>query len=95
MADHRNRPYPAYLIELAQELSESLSDCRFGPPVERVYRPLEYAWQAHREYLRRFGGGERRVLIPIGERDADRAEDGDRESPCEEMVPVVHWSSRW
>ena len=51
------------LIELAEELSAQLAGCRFGPPVDRVYRPLEYAWEAHREYLRRFGDGERRVLM--------------------------------
>jgi len=54
---------PASLIELAEELSAQLAGCRFGPPVDRVYRPLEYAWEAHREYLRRFGNGQRRVLM--------------------------------
>ena len=51
------------LTGLAGELSRRLEGCRFGPPVERVYRPLEYAREPHFEYLRRFGGGPRRVLL--------------------------------
>lgn len=51
------------LIGLAEELTRRLAGCQFGPPVDRVYRPLEYAWAPHREYLRRFGGGGRRVLM--------------------------------
>ena len=51
------------LTGLAGELSRRLEGCRFGPPVERVYRPLEYAREPHYEYLRRFGRGPRRVLL--------------------------------
>ena len=35
----------------------------FGPPVSHVYNPLEYACDAHEEYLRRFGGGAGRVVL--------------------------------
>jgi len=51
------------LVGLARELAGRLAGCRFGPPVHRVYRPLDYAWAPHREYLERFGWGRRRVLF--------------------------------
>ena len=35
----------------------------FNSPVEFVYRPLEYAWDAHRIYLERFAAGPKRVLF--------------------------------
>lgn len=51
------------LIEPALELSEKLEGLDFNPPVEFVYRPLEYAWDAHRIYLERFAAGPKRVLF--------------------------------
>ena len=51
------------LIGLARGLAEALAGCRFGPPADRVYRPLDYAWAPHREYLERFGAGRHRVLF--------------------------------
>lgn len=51
------------LVGLARELARRVGRCRFGPPVARVYRPLDYAWAPHREYLERFGRGRRRVLF--------------------------------
>src|SRR5690606_17930816 len=35
----------------------------FGPPVTHVYDPLAYAWEPHRRYLERFGGGRGRVVL--------------------------------
>ena len=43
------------LPRITKALSRALAPQRFGPPVTHVYNPLEYAWPAHREYLRRFG----------------------------------------
>ena len=51
------------LIEPALELSKKLEGLDFNPPVEFVYRPLEYAWDAHRIYLERFAAGPKRVLF--------------------------------
>lgn len=51
------------LIEPALKLSGNLVDLPFRPPVEFVYRPLEYAWAAHEQYLRRFAAGTKRVLF--------------------------------
>ncbi len=51
------------LIEPTQRLTEALSGLEFGDPVACVYRPLEYAWEPHAEYLARFGKGRKRVVF--------------------------------
>jgi single-strand selective monofunctional uracil DNA glycosylase len=51
------------LIAAAQELSKKVGRLKFAPPVAHVYNPLAYAWKAHEEYLRRFGGGRKRVVF--------------------------------
>jgi single-strand selective monofunctional uracil DNA glycosylase len=56
MADRR-------LIEAARELAAEADRLRFGPPVTHVYNPLEYARAPHEAYLRKFGGGRKRVVF--------------------------------
>lgn len=51
------------LIEAARELSNAVGRLRFKPPVAYVYNPLDYAWAAHELFLRKFGGGRKRVLF--------------------------------
>lgn len=51
------------LDRIAAELTKELSRLRFDPPVEWVYNPLEYAWEPHREYLRRFGRRPKDVVL--------------------------------
>src|SRR5688572_26982324 len=51
------------LITAALELSAQVSHLKFRAPVTHVYNPLEYAWSAHEEYLRRFGNGKKRVVF--------------------------------
>lgn len=51
------------LIDSAQRLASSLRKLKFSPPVACVYRPLDYAWEAHRLYLERFGGRPKRVIF--------------------------------
>jgi single-strand selective monofunctional uracil DNA glycosylase len=48
---------------IADELRTAVAKLSFGPPVSHVYNPLDYAWDAHAEYLRRYGGGRREVLL--------------------------------
>jgi len=36
---------------------------RFSAPVAHVYDPLDYAWAGHEAYLRRYGGGGKRVVF--------------------------------
>jgi len=51
------------LIAAAQELSVRVERLKFASPVAHVYNPLAYAWEAHAEYLRRFGAGRKRVVF--------------------------------
>ena len=51
------------LIVAARELAVRVERLRFGPPVTHIYNPLTYAWPAHAEYLRRFGGSRKRVVF--------------------------------
>jgi len=54
---------PTDLEIIAAELREKVSRLEFGPPVSHVYNPLDYAWEMHAEYLRRFGGDAKEVLL--------------------------------
>ncbi len=51
------------LIAAARELSAAVGRLKFKPPVTHIYNPLDYAWGPHEIYLRRFGGGSKRVLF--------------------------------
>jgi single-strand selective monofunctional uracil DNA glycosylase len=51
------------LIGAARELSTQVDRLKFKPPVEHVYNPLDYAWVAHEEYLRRFGNSRKRIVF--------------------------------
>jgi single-strand selective monofunctional uracil DNA glycosylase len=51
------------LIAAARELSAQVARLRFAAPVAHVYNPLAYAWNAHEEYLRRFGRGPKRIVF--------------------------------
>jgi single-strand selective monofunctional uracil DNA glycosylase len=51
------------LIQSAARLRDEVGRLRFAPPVVYVYHPLDYAWPAHEEYLRRYADGPRRVLF--------------------------------
>ena len=46
----------------ARTLSRAVDGLEFGAPVTHVYNPLEYAWRAHAEYLRRFADSRKKVL---------------------------------
>ena len=47
-------PRPQSALTIAATLARAVDRCQFGPPVHQVYNPLDYAWQAHRQYLERF-----------------------------------------
>ena len=53
----------APLVAAASELRDAVNQLRFSPPVECVYNPLDYAWAAHEQYLRLYGGGIKRILF--------------------------------
>ncbi len=51
------------LVDIARELAEETVRLRFAPPVTHVYNPLAYAWEAHAQYLERFGNAPKEVLF--------------------------------
>lgn len=59
---HKSSPTQK-LIAAARELSAQVDQLKFPPPVTHVYNPLDYAWTAHEEYLRRFGNTRKRVIF--------------------------------
>lgn len=50
-------------VETSRALARAVAPLRFGPPVAFVYNPLEYAWEAHKQYLERYGMGPREALL--------------------------------
>jgi single-strand selective monofunctional uracil DNA glycosylase len=51
------------LVKISWDLSVEVSRLRFGPPVEYVYNPLEYARIPHEAYLERYGSSPKSVLL--------------------------------
>ena len=51
------------LVEIARKLAEDVDSLRFTPPVTHVYNPLDYAWEAHAQYLERYGKAPKEVLF--------------------------------
>lgn len=53
----------AALIRATDQLADEVDALRFAEPVTHVYNPLRYAAVPHREYLRRYAGGRKRVVL--------------------------------
>lgn len=51
------------LSSAIHQLNAELANLSFSSPVSHVYNPLEYAWDAHAEYLRRYATSKKRVLF--------------------------------
>lgn len=51
------------MIPATQKLARELDKLKFPASVAFVYNPLNYAWQPHAEYLRRYCAKPRRVLF--------------------------------
>jgi single-strand selective monofunctional uracil DNA glycosylase len=54
------------LSTIARDLRRDTARLEFGAPVAYVYRPLEYAWAPHEQYLERFGTRTPREAILVG-----------------------------
>src|SRR5438477_6344183 len=76
------------MIVAAHELGVAVDRIRFTPPLTHVYNPLDYAWRAQEDYLRKFANSRKRVVflgmnpgpfgmvqtgVPFGEISAVRA----------------------
>jgi single-strand selective monofunctional uracil DNA glycosylase len=51
------------LVDISRALSSRVATLRFADPVCCVYNPLEYARVPHEQYLMRYGGGQKEVLL--------------------------------
>jgi len=51
------------LVDIARDLSSEVDHLKFAPPVTHVYNPLDYAWEAHQQYLERYGAAPKQVLF--------------------------------
>ncbi|MEM6367400.1 MAG: uracil-DNA glycosylase family protein [Myxococcota bacterium] len=51
------------LRAIARRLADEVDALTFGPPVTHVYNPLRYAFEAHADYLRKYGGETGRVIL--------------------------------
>lgn len=51
------------LVDSAKRLRDAVNQLRFADPVSHVYNPLDYAWEAHEMYLRRYAAGRKRVIF--------------------------------
>jgi len=45
---------------------DALRPLRFPSPADHVYRPLDYAWEPHRDYLERLAAAGRREVLLLG-----------------------------
>ena len=53
-------------LEITRQLQTALQDVEFSAPVAYVYDPLEYAWEPHAQYFRRFGHQRPRQVLLVG-----------------------------
>ena len=51
------------LVDISAQLSAAMTSLRFADPVAYTYNPLDYAWELHSQFLRRFGRGRKEVLF--------------------------------
>jgi len=51
------------LIDISRALAAEVDALHFSPPVTHVYNPLRYARLPHEAYLRRYGSGEKDVVL--------------------------------
>ena len=51
------------ILQHTKRLRTAVNKLRFADPITHVYNPLDYAWAMHEQFLSRFGGGRKRVLM--------------------------------
>ncbi len=51
------------LVDIARDLGNEAGRLGFAPPVTHVYNPLDYAWNAHAQYLELHGAAPKEVLF--------------------------------
>ena len=51
------------ILEAAAALRDAVAGLRFSAPVSYVYNPLDYAWDAHALYVKKFAATPKRILF--------------------------------
>ncbi len=51
------------VLQATADLRDAVNRLSFADPVAWVYNPLDYAWNLHADYVRRWGASKRRVLM--------------------------------
>jgi single-strand selective monofunctional uracil DNA glycosylase len=51
------------MIKAGRELGAAVARIKFQTPVTHVYNPLDYAWEPHEAYLRKFANSRKRVVF--------------------------------
>lgn len=59
----KTEPTIARLTAITRRLAKDVDELTFATPVTHVYNPLDYAWQAHAQYLTRYGEGKGRTVL--------------------------------
>lgn len=54
------------LVEIARQLRMAVNELSWQAPVSYVYNPLQYAWAAHEQYLRRYGMARHPQVLLVG-----------------------------
>ena len=50
-------------LKATEKLKKELGELKFNEPVSHVYCPFDYAWNAFKEYIIRFGNNEKKVVF--------------------------------
>src|SRR4051812_29858374 len=51
------------VLRAAATLRDSVGSLKFSAPVTHVYNPLDYAWLAHEQYVKRFATAPKRIVF--------------------------------
>ena len=51
------------VLQAAADLRDAVATLRFSAPVHYVYNPLDYAWDAHALYVKKFAATPKRILF--------------------------------
>ncbi len=51
------------VLNAAAQLRDAVDELRFNAPVTHTYNPLNYAWAAHEQYVKKFVTGRKRIVF--------------------------------
>lgn len=51
------------VLKAAAELRDAVDPLKFAAPVTHVYNPLNYAWAAHEQYVKKYAGSPKKIVF--------------------------------